>query len=145
MVLLLTKMAGSCIPRSRHRKSNLEKPTVYLKNTFLWSVSGVLRVVVLLDFICKSIMLRCLAIQQVFGVSLVPCFASVWVGEKQLRTSMALSLTQNSNVRVIQGLIRGTLVCACLHMHMYVSLFVCVYVCVCGDTECLQGLRSDLS
>ena len=77
---------------------------------------------------CKSILLWWLTILLVFGVSSVPCFARVWVGAKQLRTSVALSLTQNWNVRGTQGLIRGSLVFACLHMHMFVSLCVCVCV-----------------
>ena len=85
---------------------------------------------------CKSMLLWWLTILQVCGVSAVPCFARVWVGAKQLRTSVALSLTQNWNVRGTQGLIRGSLVFACLHMHMFVSLRVCV--CVCGETVCLQ-------
>lgn len=42
-----------------------------------------------------------------------------FVGEKQHRTSTALSLTQNADVRAAQGLIRGSLVSACLHIAVF--------------------------
>lgn len=42
-----------------------------------------------------------------------------FVGEKQHRTSTALSLTQNTDVRAAQGLIRGSLVSACLHIAVF--------------------------
>lgn len=41
------------------------------------------------------------------------------MGEKQRRTSLALSLTHNADVREAQGLIRGSLVSACLHIGVF--------------------------
>lgn len=47
-----------------------------------------------------------------------------FVGEKQHRTSAALSLTQNTDVRAAQGLIRGSLVSACLHIGVFSACVV---------------------
>lgn len=50
--------------------------------------------------------------------------SSLWwvqyfVGQKRRGASLALSLTQSADVRAAQGLIRGSLVSACLHTAVF--------------------------